>query len=176
MWRWTASKGLLRKLLFVTIGMIALCATSCKSKALTMLSSHATDSLQTRRRVELTLAPVPHSQAQLTLPLPQIEVLPSGAGYTHQSGQATVKLVRGEGDTIYLTATCDSLQRQYLLLEEELTRIHGETKLQQLPPAANGGPTGWQWFWIRLGQLAVVTLLIRILTKRLRKSNSAPER
>jgi len=37
--------------------------------------------------------------------------LPYGAAYTKRSGQANIK-VATHGDTVYITGTCDSLQRQ----------------------------------------------------------------
>ena len=37
--------------------------------------------------------------------------LPQGAAYTRRSGQANIK-VAAYGDTVYITGTCDSLQRQ----------------------------------------------------------------
>lgn len=37
--------------------------------------------------------------------------LPEGAAYTKRSGQANIK-VATHGDTVYITGTCDSLQRQ----------------------------------------------------------------
>lgn len=37
--------------------------------------------------------------------------LPAGAAYTRRSGQANIK-VATHGDTVYITGTCDSLQRQ----------------------------------------------------------------
>lgn len=37
--------------------------------------------------------------------------LPEGAAYTKRSGQANIKVVT-HGDTVYVTGTCDSLQRQ----------------------------------------------------------------
>lgn len=37
--------------------------------------------------------------------------LPDGAAYTKRSGQAKIK-VATHGDTVYITGTCDSLQRR----------------------------------------------------------------
>jgi hypothetical protein len=43
--------------------------------------------------------------------------LPEGAAYTKRSGQANIK-VATHGDTVYITGTCDSLQRQVEYYEE----------------------------------------------------------
>ncbi len=155
-------RKLSRKLPFVAIGLIALCATSCKSPA-GMSTSSLTDSLHQKRKVEFGLLPVPMSQVSITLPVEAIEQLPSGAAYTDRNGQATVTLRKGTGDTIVVTATCDSLQRQYLLLEEELTRLRGATETKYLPPVTVNEPTGWQWFFIRLGQLAAAGLVLYLI-------------
>ncbi len=156
-------KKLSRKLPFVAIGLIALYATSCKSPATGMATSSLTDSLHQKRKVEFGLLPVPMSRVTLTLPPGAIEALPPDAAYTDRNGQATVTLRKGMGDTLVVTATCDSLARQYLLLQEEFTRLRSATETQYLPPATVNEPTGWQWFFIRLGQLAAAGLVLYLI-------------
>ncbi len=151
-------KKLSRRLPSAAIGLIALCATSCKSPAGVSTASWS-DSLHQKRKVEFGLLPVPMSRATLTLPPGTIDSLPPGAAYTDRNGQATVTLRKGAGDTIVVTATCDSLARQYLLLQEEMTRLREASETQYLPPATVNEPTGWQWFFIRLGQLAAAGLV-----------------
>lgn len=96
--------------------------------------------------------------------------LPAGAGYSNRSGQANVHLKRTENGDIEVTATCDSLARVVLLQQEELERIRSETDLREIPPNVIREPTGWQWFWIRTGQMAVACSLLwlsfRYLLKR----------
>lgn len=141
------------KLQIVAIGMIALCVMSCRSQQnLQMQSDYQGDSLRSRKKVELALMPVPPSQAKLKLIIPQIKSLPIGAGYMHQSGRAIINITKTEGDTLFLTATCDSLQREYLRLEEELVRFR-DFSTYQSTSLMTRGPTGWQFFWICFGNV-----------------------
>lgn len=103
-----------------------------------------------------------------------LKQIPVGTGFSKRSGQATVNVTRLSGDSIEVTATCDSLARQVILLSEELTRIRNETQeeVEELPPEVIKEPTGFQWFQIWAGR---VTLLIIILTllKRYLKHRAA---
>lgn len=98
--------------------------------------------------------------------------LPVGAGYSNRSGQASVNARRVEGDSIIITSTCDSLARQVVMLTEELTRIRNDTEKQEKLPETKvvKEPTGWQWFQIWIGRIAVA-LFILILVKRRLSSN-----
>jgi hypothetical protein len=57
-----------------------------------------------------------------------IENLPAGAKFTEKSGRASVELHR-TGDTIIITAICDSLQR--LIYNYELSITNYERKIEQ---------------------------------------------
>lgn len=158
------------------IATIALCAMSCKSPN-GLTRTHRSDSLAVVKKYEMNLAPVPMSVAKLAIPMGDLTRLPIGTGYNERSGQATVELQRGQGDTIIVTATCDSLARQVIRLTEELTRIRDETSVVEKPPEMIRQPTGWQWFWIRIGQLAVAAigfyLLYRVNKQYLNKKKLA---
>lgn len=113
----------------------------------------------------------------MAIPLPDMKMLPANAGYHARDGQANLD-VRVSGDSIYITATCDSLAREVIRLTEELTRIRNDTELTQLPPKVINEPTGWQWFFIRLGQIAATALALivaRIVFKwysKIKRSNN----
>ena len=154
----------------VLITLLVLCATSCRSpKGLTQ--TQRSDSIQSTRRSEMILMPIPSSTTQVTIPAQALTTLPRGAGYSSRSGQAAVTIDRGRGDTIVVTATCDSLSRQVILLEEELTRVRGETVKEQIPPQVSilHEPTGWQWFQIWTGRIAVAALVLIIIRRRFKK-------
>lgn len=153
--RWPDSGERWNWLIIALIVLSALCAMSCKSPN-GLTQTHRSDSLVAVKKLEMNLAPVPMSVAKLKIPMNALTQLPIGTGYNQRSGQATVDVRRGEGDTIYITATCDSLERQVISLTEELTRIRDETSVAEKPPEVKvvNEPTGWQWFWIRTGQLA----------------------
>lgn len=103
----------------------------------------------------------------------QLAALPEGAGYSASSGQATASVMRGKGDTLIITSTCDSLARQVISLTEELTRIRNETgeEVEEPPPQVVHEPTGWQWFQIWIGRLAVATLILIVIKRRLKRTS-----
>ena len=160
----------LKRLTIVVFLLIALCAMSCKSPT-RVVKSTVLDSLQSVRQSVLTFLPVPASEARMTLPMSQLAVLPEGAGYSARSGQ-----VRGHGDTLTFTSSCDSLAREVIALREEITRIRNETgeEVEEPPPQVVHEPTGWQWFQIWAGRLLLIALSLiivyRLFKQRLNKS------
>lgn len=105
----------------------------------------------------------------MRLPTSTLAQLPAGTGYSRKSGQATVTLTKLPNDSIEVTATCDSLARQVIVLTEELTRIRNETEVKEKPPQVINEPTGWQWFWIRTGQVAAAGLILIVIKRTLKK-------
>ena len=95
-----------------------------------------------------------------------------GTGFSKRSGQATVNVTRISEDSLEVTATCDSLARQVMMLTEELTRIRSETseEAELLHPEVIKEPTGWQWFQIWTGRLAVAVLLLILIKRRLNRT------
>lgn len=83
-----------------------------------------------------------------------------------------MNVTRISGDSIEVTATCDSLARQVILLTEELVRIRNETleEVKELPPEVIKEPTGWQWFQIWIGRIAVIVLILILIGRRLNRT------
>lgn len=157
-----------RRLPLALITLLALCATSCRS--LTGLSrEHRSDSLQSVRRTVHTLLPVPPDMAVLRMPEASLTELPPGAGYSARDGRAAVSVRRTEDGDIEVTATCDSLARRVIVVEEELTRIRSETAAEEKPPATVREPSGWQWFQIWTGRMAVACLVLIWIVRRLKR-------
>ena len=157
-------------LLLVITGMIALFASSCRSPVPTVTTSrHLSDSRQSVKQFALLQEPVPPSMAKTVFPTEILNAIPIGTGFSKRSGQATVNVTRISGDSIEVTATCDSLARQVILLTEELVRIRNETseEVKELPPKVIKEPTGWQWFQIWTGRIAVVALVLIVIKRRL---------
>lgn len=164
-----SSTRLFRRLQVALISLLVLCGTSCRSpNGLTQTSN--LDSLQTTRKSVLTLLPVPPSIARVRIPIRKLSELPVNAGYNSSEGQATVDVRRTEDGDIEVTATCDSLARQVILMEEELTRIRNETSVEEKPPEVIHEPTGWQWFQIWTGRIAVICLVLILIKRRLNKN------
>ena len=91
----------------------------------------------------------------------QLAALPEGAGYSARSGQATATVLRGQGDT-----------REVIALREELIRIRNETgeTVEEPPPQVVQEPTGFQWFQIWIGRIAVAVLLLILIKRRLKRN------
>lgn len=86
-----------------------------------------------------------------------LQKLPAGSGYHKKDGQANLTVTKDEEGNIYIEASCDSLQRVITMYEEENLRLSRllEEKVTEPPPCK---PTGWQWFWIRFGQMTLIVV------------------
>lgn len=95
--------------------------------------------------------------------------LPEGAAYTKRSGQANIK-VATHGDTVYITGTCDSLQRQVEYYEalyhtardalEQHESQYQQERRQRTDPLLIGGVN------LIAGLFAGIFLTSIIITKR----------
>lgn len=74
--------------------------------------------------------PVPVSRVTLKLAKQDVNNLPDGAGYSGKSGQANLK-TEIAGDSIFIYATCDSLQQRIEYYESELEKICYETEMHR---------------------------------------------
>lgn len=80
------------------------------------------------------------SKAEIRFPKERLLDLPPGAVYRNHAGQATIEAAV-RSDTVYLTATCDSLSRETLRLEEELRSRRNE-KRETVVETKTNTPTG----------------------------------
>ncbi len=62
------------------------------------------------------------SQARIAVSVDSLLSLPPRASYRYHSGQATADIAL-IGDTVYVTATCDSLERRAEYYEAEYTEL-----------------------------------------------------
>lgn len=120
------------------------------------------------------------SRASLRVPMDSVSSLPPGAWYGAQQGQASVRVSRDStGRYLLVESACDSIRRRCLYLEEEITRIRSSTALlhneqwrqekeetQTSPHPSAAAPTGWQWFWIRTGQVLAAVGCAILLRRR----------
>lgn len=75
---------------------------------------------------------VPPATARLSLPIPNLLDLPDGAGYTARDGRSFAS-VRRDGDSLVVTAQCDSVSRLCLFLYDSLEeRRHEADSLRGL--------------------------------------------
>ena len=129
------------RLLFVALlsavtMILALCATSCSTSKRVEVSSQRTsaeavvraDSLQTAETVQqttlLTYQPVQADSLSMKIPLTNLRDLPDGASFTRRKGRANVTL-RNIRDTLYVEASCDSLQRLVSLYQHRAGLYRG---------------------------------------------------
>lgn len=112
--------------------------------------------------------------AKTTFPISTLKAIPVGTGFSKRSGQATVNVNLLPGDSLEVTATCDSLSRQVIILTQELTRIRNELKekVEQPPPEIINEPTGFQWFQIWAGRIALLILILMLIKRYLNRKRS----
>ena len=101
------------------LAMMAACAlTACSASHKTARQVATTDSLLAESRWRLAATPIPESRVELAIPAATLRTLPATGLADHQ-GQATAR-VHWRHDTLYVAATCDSLQRLVLEYEGQL--------------------------------------------------------
>lgn len=161
-----------KRLWLALIILLALCAVSCRttrnSSKLTSQQTSQSDSLNGRRLL-LWSEGIPQSKVTLTIPNDSLARLPKGACYSGKEGQASVRVSRDDANNVVVESYCDSIQQRCLYLEDEIVRIRDALQSQEAASATASGPTVWQWFWIRTGQVltgAALAILAIILLKR----------
>lgn len=120
------------KISILILFLFASCASSKKSYS----SVQQTDSLRQTSRLSIQSMRVPESRAHLIVPSAKLKELPSGAAFVQKSGQATAE-IRFLHDTLFVTASCDSLQSLVYQYEEELANVSASTKVSEKEQARN---------------------------------------
>lgn len=119
--------------------MMAACAlTACSASHETARRVATTDSLLAESRWRLATTTVPESRVELAIPAATLRALPATGLADHQR-QATAR-VHWRHDTLYVAATCDSLQR--LVLEYEGQLRHAATR-QESAKEKDDRRMGW---------------------------------
>lgn len=161
-----AWKGLCQWLALVSITLTALSVTSCGStKKMTESARTITDSVLLKEVRQVINIPIPQSKVELKIPTQNLHSLPPGASFSEKKGQAGVK-VEAIGDTIFVSATCDSLQVQCERYEKELTRIRSDTDKQVTEIKKNTFQTVFKWCSIGFTAGVILTLIVIIIFKR----------
>lgn len=90
--------------------------------------------------------------------------LPSGASFTRKDGQANLD-IQVQGDTIFVTATCDSLQREIERLYSELdrTRIRNDTEKVEVKKTIS--PITKLYIWGIITLILAIILFVLLKTK-----------
>ena len=97
--------------------------------------------------------------------------LPAGAWYAGRQGQASVQAGNDGNGNLLVESSCDSIQRRCWYLEEEVTRIRNEwqEKAGRPPEVIVHEPSGWQWFWMRTGQILTAACCLVIIGIRIKQ-------
>ncbi len=96
---------------------IALCFSSCATTKKTQTQQEQTSSTFAKSDTTasatrtITTLPVPESRVSLAISVDSLLKLPEGAAYRESKDRAHVEATH-QGGIIYITGTCDSLQRQ----------------------------------------------------------------
>ena len=110
--------------------LIILFFANCSSRKHTASFCQQTDSLLQTSRLTVQTARIPESRADLSIPVTALKELPAGAAFIQKSGQATAE-IRFLHDTLFVAATCDSLQTLVWQYEEQLERQSKQTRDQK---------------------------------------------
>lgn len=159
-------KGLCRWLALASIMLNALFVASCGSTKKMTESARATvDSVLLKEVRQVINIPIPQSKVELKIPTQNLHSLPPGASFSEKKGQAGVK-VEAIGDTIFVSATCDSLQVQCERYEKELTRIRSDTERQATEIKKNSVQTLFKWCLIGFVAGIISTITVIIIKKK----------
>lgn len=155
-----------RWLALASITLIALSVTSCGStKKMTESARTTIDSVLLKEVRQVINIPIPLSKVELKIPTQSLHSLPPGASFSEKKGQAGVR-VEAIGDTVYVSATCDSLQVQCERYEKELTRIRSDTDRQVTETKKNTFQTAFKWCSTGFTAGVILTLVVIIIFKR----------
>lgn len=159
-------KGLCQWLALASIMLIALSVMSCGStRKMTESARAVTDSVLLKEVRQVINIPVPQSKVKLKIPTQSLRSLPPGASFSEKKGQAGVK-VEAVGDTVYVSATCDSLQVQCERYEKELTRIRSDTDKQVTEIKKNSVQMLFKWCLIGFLAGIISTITVIIIKKK----------
>lgn len=161
-----AWKGLCQWLALASITLIALSVTSCGStKKMTESTRSTVDSVLLKEVRQVINIPIPLSKVELKIPTQSLHSLPPGASFSEKKGQAGIR-VEAIGDTVYVSATCDSLQVQCERYEKELTRIRSDTDRQVTEIKKNSVQTLFKWCLIGFVAGIISTITVIIIKKK----------
>lgn len=159
-------KGLCQWSVLASIMLIALFVASCGStKKMTESTRSTVDSVLLKEVRQVINIPIPLSKVELKIPTQSLHSLPPGASFSEKKGQAGIR-VEAIGDTVYVSATCDSLQVQCERYEKELTRIRSDTDSQVTEIKKNSVQTLFKWCLIGFVAGIISTITVIIIKKK----------
>lgn len=163
--RYMTSKGLLSRWWIVSIMFSALLATSCRTtKENTSMSLR--DSLEWNRKVSVSLATIPSSLAELTIPIDSLRRLPEGAAYTKKSGNTRVT-ASIKDDSLHVEAETECAPGWDYTEEEGEVRIRDQLIRQETTKEPVAIPFWAKLKWCLTGvSITILFILTIILYKK----------
>lgn len=122
--------------------LILISFASCFMHKQTSSSVRQSDSLRQISRLAIQSTRIPESRASLSIPVGTLKELPTGAAFVQKGGQATAE-IRFLRDTLFVYATCDSLQAQVYQYEEETEQLHARLENNQTKKSQNSHIGFW---------------------------------
>lgn len=140
--------------------IMALAATSACSSKKAMQKELLMDDLR-EQNVELTVraTTLPESRATLQIASHDLHQLPPAAAFTQHQGQATAT-VRFVRDTLFVEASCDSLQQLVYEYSSALTQLRQQRKAESLKSETKQSPLK-----IAIALFLLLSLIFIALTK-----------
>lgn len=125
------------------------------------------DSVVIREVRETIPVKIPESRVEMEIPVESLRNLPEGSSYSEKSGQANVvvKYVP-QTETVFVYATCDSLQILCENLQREMTRIRSDSEKEKIEIEINNFRSGFRWGAISASLLAIGIVLGWMVLKR----------
>ena len=111
---------------------------SCASRKMSDRSVASSDSLRRTTRLSIRQMAIPESRADLQIPAAGLRGLPPAAVYTARSGQATAT-VRFLYDTLFVSASCDSLQQLVYDYQQQVERLSVCSEHEEKTKERSGG-------------------------------------
>ena len=141
---------------------------SCASRKSFEQHTARADSLQVNSKLTVRTVRLPESSTTLRIPIGELESLPSGATFRSKDGTASAS-VRSVHDTLYITATCDSLQQVVYKYRQQIERI---SSLRQNRREESKRATGFPC-WFLLGGCIAGVLVLGHCWRKLSNFNAA---
>lgn len=162
-------RGLLTRFFLAAIFPIALSMSSCCATKQIAQQSHreVKDSVIIREVREITPVKIPESKVEMEIPVENLRKLPEGSSYTEKSGQAkvVVKYVP-QTETVFVYATCDSLQVLCENLKRDLIRVRSDSEKEKIEIKADRFKSGFYWGAISAGLAALLIAAAWVTIKR----------
>lgn len=143
---------------FILFFFFILFFTNCSASKQTCISRQQTDSIHQISRLSIRTTKIPESRANLAVPVGTLKELPAGATFVQKNGQATAE-IHFQHDTLFVYATCDSLQNLVYQYETIIEQRSNQTTQQEKNKKQN----------YRYENLLIGLLLICILLYLFRK-------